>query len=115
MKGMLMGCVNPDNDIQIYMSIDMCYVVNVRKVRMPWLIRKLGLNSICEASLAKLAKDVSYGLMKDENDAYVMNEVQGKEVRHWSRDQLGWPFNRPASPPAVRLAGPAVFEILFSP
>nr|GEV06759.1 hypothetical protein [Tanacetum cinerariifolium] len=24
----------------------------------------------------------SYGLMKDENDAYVMNEVQGKKVKH---------------------------------
>ncbi|GJZ17842.1 hypothetical protein Tco_0553965 [Tanacetum coccineum] len=43
------------------------------------LVRKLGLNNRCEASLAKLAKDVSYGLMKDENDAYVMNDVQSDE------------------------------------
>ncbi|GJY24404.1 hypothetical protein Tco_0398062 [Tanacetum coccineum] len=42
-------------------------------------------NGRFKASLAKLAKDVSYGLMIDENDAYVMNDVimngkRGNEV-----------------------------------
>ncbi|GKA62064.1 hypothetical protein Tco_0761583, partial [Tanacetum coccineum] len=32
-------------------------------------------NGRFEASLEKLAKDVSYGLMIDRNDAYVMNDV----------------------------------------
>ncbi|GKD18203.1 hypothetical protein Tco_1207361, partial [Tanacetum coccineum] len=44
-----------------------------------WIQGCLGLEALTngrfEASLAKLAKDVSYGLMIDENDTYVMNNI----------------------------------------
>ncbi|GKB55817.1 hypothetical protein Tco_0912003 [Tanacetum coccineum] len=52
------------------------------------LVRKLGLNSRCEASLEKLAKDVSYGPMKDDNDAYVMNDVRPWNKAHGLRDYM---------------------------
>ncbi|GJY81259.1 hypothetical protein Tco_0494010 [Tanacetum coccineum] len=52
------------------------------------LVRKLGLNSRCEASLAKLAKDVSYGLMKDENDASNVKKVRPWNKAHGLRDYM---------------------------
>ncbi|GKA44541.1 hypothetical protein Tco_0737265 [Tanacetum coccineum] len=56
------------------------YVLGV----LAWIQGCLGLeawtNGKFEASLAKLAKDVSYGLMIDENDAYVMNDVFAMKV-----------------------------------
>ncbi|GJV87633.1 hypothetical protein Tco_1531571 [Tanacetum coccineum] len=50
------------------------------------VLDKFSLDSRCEAILAKLAKDVSYGLMMNENDAYVQCEESNAWIKEASED-----------------------------
>nr|GEX24612.1 hypothetical protein [Tanacetum cinerariifolium] len=47
------------------------------------IFKTVGLRWIPTGNLFESCKSKSYGLIKDENDAYVMNEVQGNKVKLW--------------------------------